>query len=307
MRLLKDILLMMRPHQWTKNLFVFPALIFSRNLFHPAYAEKSVAAFCLFCLSAGSIYILNDVLDVEEDRHHPRKKHRPVAAGRVSARLAWTLFAVLSSSALLLSFLLNPGFGGVILLYMTMNAGYSLGLKRVVIVDVLIVSLGFVLRAAAGGVVIDVEVSPWLLACTILIALFLVLAKRRHELTLMDDRANMLMELSLAAEDEVSAGKYRKSLDDYSPYFLDQMIGVTTASTLMCYILYTLSEDAIIKFGTHNLVYTVPFVIYGIFRYLYIIHQKREGGSPTRDLTGDAPLMLDVLLWGLSVVAVLYY
>ncbi|MBI5190651.1 MAG: decaprenyl-phosphate phosphoribosyltransferase [Nitrospirae bacterium] len=306
MRLVKDILAMMRPHQWIKNLFVFPALIFSKNLFHPYYLAESLSAFALFCAASGSIYIFNDIMDVEEDRHHPVKRQRPLAAGRVSSRAAWTASCLIAAASLALSFVLGTGFGAILLVYIVMNLGYSMGLKRVVIVDVLIVALGFVMRAAAGGVVLSVEVSPWLLACTILIALFLVLAKRRHELTLMDDRANMLLELSIASDDGDRAVRYRKSLEDYSPYFLDQMIAVTTASTLMCYILYTLSEDAIIKFGSHNLVYTVPFVIYGIFRYLYIIHRKREGGSPTRDLAGDAPLIVDVLLWGASVVAVLY-
>jgi hypothetical protein len=170
----------------------------------------------------------------------------------------------------------------------------------------MVVSLGFVLRAAAGGVAISVRVSPWLLVCTILIALFLVLAKRRHELTLLDERSNMLIELSIATEDVGRAIKYRRSLDEYSAYFLDQMIAVTTASTLMAYMLYTLSDDAVLQFGEH-LIYSVPFVIYGIFRYLYLIHQKREGGSPTMTLLGDRPLMVDIVLWVVAVVAVIYF
>ena len=306
MRVVRDMIVMMRPHQWIKNLFVFPALIFSINRFRLPYLLNSVAAFCLFCVVAGAIYIFNDLMDVEEDRFHPAKRNRPLAAGSVSPGLAWAVFGVFSAAGLALGFSLEPHFGGILLFYYVMNVAYSLYLKRVVIVDVLIVSMGFVIRAAAGGLVIRVEVSPWLLICTTLLALFLVLAKRRHELTLLDERSNMLIELSLATEDEDRAVRYRKSLDEYSTYFLDQMIGVTTASTLMAYTLYTLSDDAVKKFGGTGLIYSVPFVIYGIFRYLYLIHQKKEGGSPTRALMGDRPLMLDILLWGLSVVMVLY-
>lgn len=302
----RDIVAMMRPHQWTKNLFVFPALIFSINLFRLPYLLKSFAAFWLFCVVAGAIYTFNDLMDVDEDRYHPAKRNRPLAAGRVSVSLAWAMFGVLSASGLALAFMLELHFGLILLFYYVMNLAYSLHLKRVVIIDVLIVSLGFVIRAAAGGLVIGVEVSPWLLVCTTLLALFLVLAKRRHELTLLDERSNMLIELSLATGDEDKAIRYRKSLDEYSTYFLDQMIGVTTASTLMAYMLYTLSDDAVKKFGGTALIYTVPFVIYGIFRYLYLIHQKKEGGSPTRALMGDFPLVLDILLWGVSVVVVLY-
>ncbi len=306
MSLLRDIFYLMRPQQWVKNLFVFPALIFSKHLFQPMYLMKSGAGFLLFCIVAGSVYIFNDLMDVEEDRHHPRKKFRPLASGRVPARTAWTCFFVFSAAGLSLSFLLQWEYGAVLIFYYVMNIAYSARLKRVVILDVMIVSLGFVLRAAAGGLVISVEVSPWLLICTMLLALFLVLAKRRHEITLMDERANMLVELSLATEDTERAMKYRKSLDDYSPYFLDQMIGVTTASTLIAYSLYTMSSDAVKKFGGTGLVYTIPFVIYGIFRYLYLIHLKKEGGDPAKSLLNDRPLLLDIMLWGVAVVIVLY-
>ncbi len=306
MRLARDILRMMRPHQWVKNLFIFPALMFSRNLFHPVYLLKSVAAFVLFCLLAGSVYILNDIMDAEEDRHHPFKRLRPLASGEIGVGTAYLFHGILASAALSLSVALNPYFGAIAAFYYALNVAYSLGLKRVVILDVLIVSLGFVIRAAAGGLVISVEVSTWLLVCTMLLALFLVLAKRRHEIILMGDRANMLMELSLAAEDSELASRYRHSLEDYNPYFLDQLIGVTTASTLIAYILYTLSEDAVQKFGGTGLLYTVPFVIYGIFRYLYLMHLRKEGGSPVKSVVGDPPLMADIFLWGLCVVVILY-
>lgn len=297
---------MLRPHQWVKNLFVFPALIFSKHLFDPPYFFKSVAAFLLFCGLSGSVYIFNDIMDLDEDRHHPQKKMRPLASGRVPSSLAWALFLVLSLLALSMSFALRVNFGIIALVYFAVNVGYSLHLKRVVILDVLIVSLGFVIRAVAGGLVLDVEISPWLLVCTTLLALFLVLAKRRYERALLDEREGMPEDISLAAGGDEGAIKYRRSLDEYSINFLDQMIAVTTATTLMGYILYTVSEEAIKKFGGAGLIYTVPFVIYGIFRYLYLIHQKKEGGSPTRSLMGDGPLMADVALWGVSVVIILY-
>jgi 4-hydroxybenzoate polyprenyltransferase len=304
--LLKDIFIMLRPQQWMKNLFIFPALIFSRHLFNPAYFLKSLAAFFLFCLLSGSAYIINDIMDVDEDRHHPRKKTRPLASGRVPFSLAWVLFFVLSFFALAMSFALETGFGIIALVYLGLNVGYSLYLKRVVIVDVLIVSSGFVIRAAAGGIVLDVEVSHWLLVCTALLALFLVLAKRRHERSMFEEMYGVTGGEPLAAGGDKGAIKYRRSLEEYSTYYLDQMIAVTTASTLMGYILYTVSEETIKRFGGAQLLYTVPFVIYGIFRYLYLIHQKKGGGSPTRSLLGDWPLMADIALWGISVVVILY-
>jgi UbiA prenyltransferase family len=280
--------------------------LFSRHLFNLPSFLISVAAFAIFCLLSGSVYIFNDIMDAEEDRHHPVKKARPVAAGLVTKYNAGIIFGLTSAAALALSFAVNTGFGIIAAIYFIINVCYSAYLKRIAIVDVMVVSLGFVLRAAAGGVAISVRVSPWLLVCTLLIALFLVLAKRRHELTLLDERSNMLIELSIATEDVGRAIKYRRSLDEYSAYFLDQMIAVTTASTLMAYILYTLSDDAMSQFGEY-LIYSVPFVIYGIFRYLYLIHQKREGGSPTMTLLGDRPLLVDIALWVACVVAVIYF
>jgi 4-hydroxybenzoate polyprenyltransferase len=306
MKFLRDITAMVRPHQWIKNLFIFPALIFSKNLFHPVYFFKSLAAFVLFCMLAGSVYIINDIMDVNEDRHHPQKKRRPIASGSISVGTAYVLHVALAAVSLVLCFLLNFQFGLISAFYYAMNLGYSFGLKRVVILDVFIVSIGFVLRAVAGGLVISVSISPWLIICTMLLALFVVLAKRRHEIILMGDRANMLMELSLAAEDEALASRFRHSLDEYNPYFLDQLIGVTTATTLVTYIMYTLSADAVEKFGGTGLVYTVPFVIYGIFRYLYLIHLKKEGGNPAKVIASDAPMLVNILLWGIAVVVYLY-
>lgn len=302
----RDLFILLRPHQWIKNLFVFAALVFSGNLFHPEMLARTVAAFVIFCALSGSVYVLNDIMDVAEDRCHPRKKKRPVAAGRITSATAWTAHVLLASCSLAAAFFLNTSFGALAAVYYAMNVGYSLGLKRAVIIDVMIVAAGFVIRAAAGGLAISVNISHWLLVCTTLLALFLVLAKRRHEIILMGDRANLLMELSLAAEDMDRAARYRNSLEEYNPYFLDQLIGVTTATTLMAYILYTLSKEAAQHFGGPHLIYTAPFVIYGIFRYLYLIHLKKEGGSPARTLVADRPLLADIFLWVVSVVVILY-
>ncbi len=295
---------MMRPYQWVKNLFVLPALVFSRHLLEARYLFKSLAAFGLFCILSGSVYIFNDLMDEEEDRHHPRKRLRPLPSGRISRRLAWALFALFSAASLLASFALNTGFGAVCAFYFALNIAYSLRLKKVVILDVLVVSTGFVLRAAAGGVAIGVEVSDWLLLCTTLLALFLVLAKRRHERELVDER--MSLPPSPSEANGEGAFRYRKSLDEYSVRFLDQMINVTTATALMGYILYTVSGDAVGKFGDTRLIFTTPFVIYGIFRYLYLVYLKNEGGSPSESFLSDKPLLINVVLWGLSVILLIY-
>jgi len=302
----KDILLMMRPQQWVKNLFIFPALIFAKGLFETQMLVESVFAFFIFCLLSGSVYIVNDIIDIDFDRHHPEKRLRPIASGRVPVGRARVIHAPLALAALSLSFLLNINFVIIAAVYYLMNLAYTFWLKRVVIVDVLTVAAGFVIRAAAGGFAIGVHISHWLFVCTSLIALFLVLAKRRHELLLADERNTQLMELSLAIEDQKKAVKFRHSLEEYSTYFLDQMIAVVTASTLVSYVLYTLSDEVVEKFGTNNMVYTTPFVIYGIFRYLYIMHRKREGGSPGQSLMNDKPLLAGVALWGASVVYLIY-
>jgi len=302
----KDMIMMMRPQQWVKNLFIFPALIFSKQLFNTVMLGESVSAFLIFCMLSGSVYIINDIVDIDLDRHHPRKRQRPIASGRVPIPVARVTHVALALAAMGLAFSLNREFGFIALVYYLMNLSYTFWLKRVVIVDVLVVAAGFVIRAAAGGFAIGVQVSNWLFICTSLIALFLVLAKRRHELLVADERNTQLMELSLAIEDTKKAVRFRHSLEEYSTYFLDQMIAVVTASTLVSYVLYTLSDEATAKFGSNGLVYTTPFVIYGIFRYLYLIHRKREGGSPTHALISDKPLLAGVAMWGAAVVYISY-
>lgn len=280
----------LRPEQWTKNLLVFAALLFARRLFDPAAVLQALAAFAIFCGLSGAVYLLNDVSDRESDRQHPVKRHRPIAAGHVSAptAVAWAL--VLIALGLSLSFWLQTGFGMAAAAYLVLQAAYTRVLKHVVILDVMAIAFGFVLRAVAGGLIIGVPISDWLVICTILLALFLGLSKRRHELTL------------LAA----GAAGHRRILEEYDPYLLDQMIAVVAAATLVAYIIYCLSPETTARFGTHWLVLTVPFPIYGLFRYLYIVHRKDGGGNPSEMLLTDRPLLFCVGLWGLTVVAVIY-
>jgi 4-hydroxybenzoate polyprenyltransferase len=280
----------LRPSQWTKNLIVFAALLFARRLTDPSAVVLSVAAFAVFCALSGVVYLINDIVDRDADRQHPLKRSRPIASGAVPVSVAATTATILGVSALAAAFLLRFEFGIVAAVYVALLALYSGPLKHVVIIDVLTIAIGFVLRAVAGAVVIDVEISNWLLIVTVLLALFLALSKRRHELVLLADGAT----------------SHRPILEEYSPYLLDQMISVVTASTLVSYAFYTVSPDTVQKFGTDKLGLTVPFPLYGIFRYLYLVHQKEGGGSPSDLLLNDRPLLACVALWAAAVVLVLY-
>jgi 4-hydroxybenzoate polyprenyltransferase len=285
-----SVLVSLRPEQWTKNFIVFAALIFARRLLDPAAVALALAAFLTFCGLSGAVYLFNDVSDRESDRRHPLKSRRPIASGVLSAETALGWAAALTGAGLGLAFWLQPGFGWTAFAYVVLQAAYSRWLKHIVILDVMAIAAGFVLRAVGGGLVISVPVSDWLLVCTILLALFLAFSKRRHELTL------------LAA----GATGHRRILEEYDPYLLDQMIAVVAASTLVAYIIYCLSSETAERFGTRWLVLTVPFPIYGIFRYLYIVHRKDGGGNPSAMLLKDRPLLACVALWGLTVVAIIY-
>jgi 4-hydroxybenzoate polyprenyltransferase len=287
---ISDLLAALRLRQWTKNLLVFAGLIFAQALGDPAQVARVVAAFVIFCLLSGGTYLVNDVLDVERDRSHPQKRHRPVASGRLSPRVAGATGATLLVGATAAAFLLSPAFGAVALAYAVLLTTYSVGFKHVVIVDTLLIAAGFVLRALAGVVVIGVEFSHWLLLCTTLLALFLTFGKRRHEL------------LAL----EAGAADHRPILSEYSPQLLDQMIAVVTASTLMAYALYTISSETAAKLGTTRLPLTIPFVLYGIFRYLYLLYRRDLGGNPSEHLLTDRALLVDVALWAGAVVMILY-
>jgi 4-hydroxybenzoate polyprenyltransferase len=280
----------LRPHQWTKNLVVFAALPLSKHFFQADLALRSLLAFGLFCALSGAVYLINDVADVERDRQHPRKRLRPIASGQLSrgAALAWAV--VLAGSALGLSAPLGWSFALAALAYLLVNLLYSFWLKQVLILDAITVSLMFVIRAVAGALAIAIHIGEWLLICTLLLALFLTLCKRRHELTSLSE----------------GASNHRPILSEYSPYLLDQMIAVVTASCVTAYAFGMTAPETVETYHTRRLIWTTPFVLYGIFRYLYLVHQKEQGGSPTDILLTDLPLLLDLVLWGLAIAAIVY-
>lgn len=280
----------MRPRQWSKNLILFAALIFSQNLFQLTLFIDNIIAFIIFCFLSGSVYILNDLIDLEQDRAHPKKCKRPLASGKLKPSTAIISGITLVTLALISAFSLNINFAWISLSYFILQIAYSTLLKHIVILDVLTVSAGFVLRAIAGAEVIEVPISSWLLICTILLALFLALGKRRHELILLEE----------------NAVNHRKILYEYSPGLLDQMISVATASTVIAYALYTMSAETVKKFHTDDLKYTIPFVLYGIFRYLYLIHQRQGGGSPEKILLNDKPLIINILLYLFTIWLFIY-
>jgi 4-hydroxybenzoate polyprenyltransferase len=285
-----SLLVSLRPDQWTKNLIVFAALIFARQLLDPAALALASAAFLIFCALSGAVYLLNDVSDREADRQHPTKQRRPIASGALSPAVALGWAAVLSVVALASAFALKPRFALTAAAYLMLFILYTRWWKHIVILDVMSIAIGFVLRAVAGGVIIGVKISNWLLVCTILLALFLGFAKRRHELTLLTDGAK----------------GHRRILEEYDPYLLDQMIAIVAAATLVAYIIYCVSPETHAYFGTDLLVLTTPFPIYGLFRYLYLVHRKEGGGSPSEMLLVDRPLLGCVALWGLAVIVIIY-
>jgi 4-hydroxybenzoate polyprenyltransferase len=281
----------LRPHQWTKNLIVFAGLIFGEHLFDPASGIRAGAAFAVFCALSSAVYLFNDLADREADRLHPIKRFRPIASGAVAPAVAGTTAAILLVAGLGTALLIGRAFAAVAAAYVGLQLVYSVLRKKVVIIDVFTIAVGFVLRAAAGAVAIPVPISPWLLIVTTLLALFLGFSKRRHELVLLADQAT----------------GHRRSLEEYTPYLLDQMISVVTASTIVAYAFYTVSPETIRKFGTNLLPLTLPFPLYGIFRYLYLVHRREGGGSPAELLLTDGPLLVCVALWGAAVIALIYW
>jgi 4-hydroxybenzoate polyprenyltransferase len=280
----------LRPRQWVKNLFVFAGLVFGGKLLDPAAMALAVATFAIFCALSGAIYLLNDVVDRERDRLHPTKSRRPIAAGRLPVGVAVGAAAGLLAAALGASLAIGVPVALIALTYAILLIAYSAWLKHVVIVDVLVVAAGFVMRAAAGALAIQVEISGWLLICTILLALFLALGKRRHEY--------------LALED--NAARHRPILAEYSAGLLDQMIAVVTASTVTAYALYTMSPETVAKFDTRLLPATLPFVLYGIFRYLYLLYRRQLGGNPSELFLNDRALLLNTIGWIVAVLLIIY-
>ena len=280
----------LRPEQWTKNLLLFAGVTFGGRLRDPDAVFSATAAFLIFCALSGAMYVLNDVWDREADRRHPLKQMRPVASGALPMRTAVGAALVIAAAAFAASFAISAAFAAIAVAYVLLLFLYSFTLKHIVIVDVLAIAAGFVLRAIAGAVAVEVPTREWLLTCTTLLALFLALSKRRHELVLLGDHAS----------------DHRRSLGDYSPYLLDQMISVVTASTVIAYAVFAISPEAAERLGTSRLGLTIPFVLYGIFRYLYLVHQKRGGGSPAAMLATDPPLLVCVAMWAATVVLLMY-
>jgi 4-hydroxybenzoate polyprenyltransferase len=281
----------LRPDQWVKNLLVLAPLLFSRSLFGSTAEGLALAAFGCFCLISSAAYIFNDLMDLEKDRLHPHKRQRPLASGALGVGLAMAVMALLVLAALLGGWMVGKTFMLVLSVYALVNVLYSIVLKHTVILDIFVIASGFVLRVVGGAVAIDVEISHWLLLCTTLLALFLGFSKRRHEIGLLGYRA----------------ASHRPVLGEYSSQFLDIMIGIVTACTVMSYALYTVSEDTIQRFGTRALLLTLPFVLYGIFRYLYLVYHKNRGGDPARDLLTDRSICIDLCLYAVVTGAILYW
>jgi 4-hydroxybenzoate polyprenyltransferase len=284
----------MRPRQWTKNLILFAGLIFSQNLANTALVWKSVEAFLIFCVLSGVVYLVNDVADVEKDRLHATKRNRPIPSGRLKSSDAIAAAVVMAAAGLALAALVAWSFFAVAVIFFLLNFFYSLVLKRVVLVDVMSISLSFVLRAIAGvealvGVDSTIEISPWLLICTLFLSLLLAFCKRRHELTTLGE-----------------ATRHREALAEYSPALIDQLVGISAGGAVLSYSIYTIWPDTVDKFGTTALVYTIPLVLVGVMRYLYLVYNKEKGGNPTEMLLTEKFLLIDVFLWILLVVAIFH-
>jgi len=287
--MLLPLLKTMRPKQWGKNIFILAALVFDVKLFVPQYLFRSLAAVALFCAISSVVYLINDIADIEKDRQHPAKRNRPLASGALSPRVALIAALLLAAISLPAGFLLSPAFGAIATVYLLSMVLYSFWLKNIVIVDVLTVASGFVLRVLAGVVLVNTaRFSPWLYLCMVLLALFIAISKRRHELVLLEENANA----------------HRSIFDEYSLPLLDDMTRMVTASAAMAYSLYTFSAPNLPQ--NHAMMLTIPFVLYGLFRYMYLVHIKQEGGEPEELVLKDRPLLLTVMLWGLTVVLILY-
>ncbi len=280
----------MRPHQWVKNLLLFGGLVFSQSLLDPARVLLALQGFLLFCLASSAVYLLNDLHDIEKDRQHPKKRLRPLASGALSPRAAMTAMAGLAAMAVWGGFLLGVTFGALVAIYLIQNVAYTHSLKRQPILDVMCIASGFVLRAIAGSIVIGTVPSPWIVLCTMTLAVFVGFGKRRHELVSLSENAT----------------KHRDCLAGYSQQFLDLMMAVSAASAVVSYSLYTVADQTVARFGTHLLMATTPFVMYGIFRFFYLVHLRTEGGDPSKLFVTDRPTLINGGLWAVTVCAIVY-
>lgn len=293
--MLRGLITALRPEQWTKNLVLFAGLVFAGSLSDMALVRLAASGFAVFCLLSGATYLLNDIVDVRRDREHPEKRLRPIASGQLPAAVAGVFAAVAAVLASAWAFRLSPGFGYTAAGYLALNVLYSLALRKMVILDVMAIATGFVLRAVGSVEVLrsvapGTDLSPWLLVCTFFLALFLGLGKRRHEVMALGDSARV----------------HRSALEHYPPALVDALMVVVTASAIVSYAIYTIWPGTVERIGSASLVYTVPFVVYGMLRYLYLIFAVGRGGKPSRALVTDLPLSITVLLWIGAVIAILY-
>ncbi len=280
----------MRPYQWTKNLLVLAALLFAGELGHVHQIFVGFSALVAFCLAASATYVFNDLLDIESDREHPKKRLRPLASGEMSIATAWVLLVLLFALALTLAYMIRIPFMFALLAYVVLTLSYTVKLKHLAIVDVLTIALGFVIRAVAGAIALDVPFSNWLVVCTFFLATFLGLSKRRNEITLLDEGAQ----------------SHRQVLQHYTVNYLDQLILIVASGTLLTYTIYTCSPEVIERLGTDKLYITLPLVAYGLFRYLHLIHHKTGGGDPSQTLLKDRPLGVTVLIWAVACGLIIY-
>ena len=283
-------LLSLRPNQWTKNLVVLAGLLFGERLFDESAQFAAITAFAIFCAVSSSMYLLNDLLDRKEDRQHPTKSKRPIAAGVISPTAAGIGALTLGTGGLSAAFLLSNSFGFSALTFLALLSAYSYTLKRIMILDVFTIAIGFVLRASSGAIAVGVPISNWLLVCTLLLALFLGFTKRRREIEQLGDKAAF----------------HRKTLVEYTPQLLDQFIVVTAAATIVSYAFYTGAPGTVEKFETGLLTATLPFPIYGIFRYLYLVHRRDNSGNPSEMLLKDYPTLACVVLWVVTTMFIIY-
>ncbi len=281
----------MRPKQWTKNVIVFAGLFFAEDIFHLNKLKAALVAFFVFCMISSCGYLINDIMDRKKDRMHPKKRFRPIAAGKLPVWFALSSASLLFILSMYFSYKNSLSLGIIISVYFVLTVSYSLVLKRVIILDVMIIAAGFMFRAIGGAMAIDEVVSSWLILCTIFLALFLALTKRRAEAIALGDNAAMV----------------RKTLKGYTPQILDQMINTVIAACLMAYALYTLDPSTIVKFETRNLIFTLPFVIYGLFRYQYLVYNSNIGETPEIALFNDVPILINILLYGITVMAIIYF
>jgi len=292
MKLLKGLVRTLRPAQWVKNVILFAGLVFSQNFTNPELVVRASIAFVIFCMLSGSTYAFNDLWDLEQDKKHPVKCKRPLPSGMISPNAAVALWLVMMVLGLGIAWLKLGWFFGVLALgYVVLTLSYTMYIKHVEILDLLAVSGGFVIRAGAGAAAIPVHMSSWLFACTLLLSLFLVIGKRRAEITLLKE----------------DAVHHRKVIAEYTPKLLDQMIAIVTSATLISYVLYTMAPETVARFQTDNLKFTAPFVLYGIFRYLYLIYSRDEGHQPERSLFTDWPLLVNLVLYAITVTGIIYF